>query len=69
MYRHIGAIFGFALTLTLFGLAFAETPSVTAEDVTFRSAGVVLSGTVVTPREIITAAVVVHGSGQEKSKP
>lgn len=44
----------------------AIPPDFTTKNVTFRSEGIVLSGTIFTPKNASAAVVVVHGSGQEK---
>lgn len=46
--------------------AAAQSMSFRTEDVTFTSAGITLAGTMLIPRQPVTAVVLVHGSGQEK---
>src|ERR1700682_3373767 len=46
--------------------AVAEETELTSEAVTFKSAGVILSGTIFRPKQPHAAVVIVHGSGQEK---
>ncbi|OGX89991.1 alpha/beta hydrolase family protein [Hymenobacter coccineus] len=44
----------------------AQSVAFCAEDVAFTSAGIKLAGTVLIPRHLAAAVVLVHGSGQEK---
>ncbi|MGH9864994.1 MAG: alpha/beta hydrolase family protein [Candidatus Acidiferrales bacterium] len=60
-----------ALALAGFDVAQARESSglKQQQDVTFSSSGTVIAGTLVVPPKTMTAAVVVHGSGQEKCMP
>lgn len=46
--------------------ALAQPTDFRTDDVTFTSAGIVLSGSILIPRHPVAAVVLVHGSGQEK---
>ena len=46
--------------------ASAISPNFTTKEITFFSEGVILAGTIFTPKNIRAAVVIVHGSGQEK---
>ncbi len=43
----------------------ASMPGFSTEDIKFKSAGVILEGTIFKPKQILAAIVLVHGSGQE----
>jgi pimeloyl-ACP methyl ester carboxylesterase len=64
-----GILTTIALALSLAAIrtdAHAGDVRLVEEDVTFRSAGVVLAGTLLIPPKMTTAAVIVHGSGRER---
>jgi pimeloyl-ACP methyl ester carboxylesterase len=64
-YRRWLAFMGLLVVITI-RQGVAQPTDLCTENVTFTSAGITLSGTILTPKHPVAAVVLVHGSGQEK---
>jgi pimeloyl-ACP methyl ester carboxylesterase len=62
----ISNLFLWLLFMTLPAVVFSQSGDFTVEDVTFESQGIHLAGSILTPKKIVAAVVIVHGSDPVK---